>query len=161
MRLVIDDAIGKLEPEAVRTLKRIERDVSEELAGRLALVAIDPSTPIGSAVERAVKVAGLLGKPERELARAEAVNVLTSIIERDLAYRARRSGHLSGGQTAHAFLALFPGPGARFFTNGELGLSHSLDKTGAWAPLTAATFDTGVVAVEGRKLGVFWVEDED
>ena len=83
MRLVIDDAIGKLEPEAVRTLKRIERDVSEELAGRLALVAMDPSAPIGPAVEHAVKFAGLLGKPERELARDEALDVLSSIIERD------------------------------------------------------------------------------
>jgi hypothetical protein len=161
MRLAVDDSLGEKDPEAVRTLKRIERELPDELAGCLALLATEPSLPIDDALDAGARFAGLLGRPGREIDRGEAHTVLVGIIERDLAYRASRHASTSAESTADAFLALFAGPTARFFTNGELGLTHALGKTGGWAPLTRATFDTGVMAVEGPRLGVFWVEDED
>jgi hypothetical protein len=161
MRLALDDSFARADPDAVRTLKRIERELSDELAGILALVALDPSLALEDALERGAQFAGLLGPPEHEISEEEARSVLAGVMERDLAYRAPRAGAASAASTAAAFLALFRGPDARFFTNGELGLTHSLGKTGGWDPLTRATFDTGVVALEKGRLGVFWVEDED
>jgi hypothetical protein len=48
------------------------------------------------------------------------------------------------------------GPKASFFTNGTLALKHG----GGWVPLTKATFDTGLVGVSSRRVGLLWVEDE-
>ena len=158
MRLAIHEQI---DADAVRTLKRIEHEVSDELAGCLAVVAVDPSLSIEESLEEGARFAGLLGPPEREITREEAAAVLEGLVERDLAYRARRPGSVSAASTAEEFLGMFPGSEARFFTNGEMGLTHALGKTGAWSPLTRATFDTGVVAIDRGRLGVFWVEDED
>jgi len=161
MRLAIDKSLAEVDAEAVRALKSLERDLSDELAGCLALVAVDPAVDIDDALDRGADFAGLLGRPEREITREEAQALLSGVVDRDLAYRARRLSPVSGARAAAAFLALFPGPDTRFFTNGELGLAHNLDKTGGWSPLTGATFDTGVVAIDGARLGVFWVEDEN
>jgi hypothetical protein len=161
MRLALDESLAKSDAEAVRTIKRLERELSDELSGCLALVAVDPSLDVDDALDAGVEFAGLLGRPEREISREEAASLLAAVIERDLAYRAPRLGAAPAGSAAAEFLGIFSGPDALFFTNGELGLTHSLGKTGAWAPLTRATFDTGVVAIEGKKLGVFWIEDED
>ena len=161
MRLVIDESLAKIEPDAVRALKRIGREVSGELTGRLGLVAAEPSLSIEDALVAGAELTGLLGSPDSEISRVEAHAVLVGLIERDLAYRAPRRSPASAESTATAFLALCPGSGARFFTNGDLGLAHGAGSTGEWSSLTTATFDTGVVAIDGGKLAVFWVEDED
>jgi hypothetical protein len=57
---------------------------------------------------------------------------------------------------ARRFLDLFP-EGAVFMTNGTIALPGG----GAWSPLTAATFDTGVIAISSARVGLLWVEDED
>jgi hypothetical protein len=160
MRLVIDDRLGERHAGAVSTLKRIERELAEELTGCVGLVDVS-SLPVEDALAAGIDYVGLQAAPEREISREQAREVIAALIECDLAYHAPRRSKAAASSLASTFLAMFPGADARFFTNGELGLEHVAGRSGAWAPLTNATFDTGVVAIDGARMGVFWVEDED
>jgi hypothetical protein len=62
-------------------------------------------------------------------------------------------------QVATAFVSRFADD-AEFWTNGDLWRA-SYHPTGSWSPLTPATFDTGVVAVDDDAVGILWVTDED
>lgn len=85
------------------------------------------------------------------------------ILHRDLAYGVEPGAcvHL-----ANEFLDHFGGSSARYFTNGlvprscEPGMTGSESGTG-WTPVTAATFDTGVLVISPLCSGCLWVEDED
>ena len=50
---------------------------------------------------------------------------------------------------------------AGFFTNSEFATHLVFINQNGWQPLTEATFDSGVVAVDRRGVGILWVEDED
>jgi hypothetical protein len=160
MRLVIDERLPDGRGGAARVLKRIERDVGGELAGYLALVDVGP-LPLDGALVAAAERVGLSEAPDTDISREEARAVIASLVDCDLAYRARRNHEATGVSVASAFLGIFEGDGARFFTNGDLGIEHAAGRSGAWSPLTSATFDTGVVVVDGSCVAVFWVEDED
>lgn len=55
------------------------------------------------------------------------------------------------------FFALFKG-NARYFTNTSVGANPHLN---AWIPVTGATFDQGVVAIDEDYIGLLWAEEED
>jgi hypothetical protein len=65
---------------------------------------------------------------------------------------------------ADRFLASFGTDGVHYFTNADFGAradpAFTLSSFG-WNPVTAATFDTGVLVVGPRRCGCLWVEDED
>ncbi len=69
---------------------------------------------------------------------------------------------LADAQTfADRIIALL-GSEAKFFTNGEFAHAYDDEDNGiAWHSVTDATFNTGVVFVDGLHIGLFWVEDED
>jgi hypothetical protein len=99
-----------------------------------------------------------LRAPDRwtELDAREALEAATRILHLDLAY----SGPVMKVEVAKGLAARFLeccGKGAVFFTNGALTLTG----TGAWSPLTDATFDAGIVGVASGRVGLLWVEDED
>ncbi len=64
------------------------------------------------------------------------------------------------------FLAEF-GLEASFFTNGnwEEGWKRAEDGRSAvgpsWDPVTSATFDGGVIALDQERSGILWLGDED
>ena len=70
-------------------------------------------------------------------------------------------------RVADAFVACFS-PRASFRTNGDVlvrkgYVSHGWEPSerSGWTPLTAATFDTGIVGVDEAMAGILWVTDED
>lgn len=161
MRLVIDPRLGERQAAAVSALKRIERELAADLGGYLGLVEVGIWPSADAAVASGARSVGLRAAPKREITREQAHELVAALIECDLAFHAPRGPKWEAESLASTFLGMFPGDEARFFTNGELGLEHIAGRSGAWSPLTNATFDTGVVAVEGGTVGVFWVEDED
>ncbi len=161
MRLVIDPRMGERHAADVAALKRIERELAADLGGYLGLVEVGNWPSPEPAVAAGAKSVGLRAAPRREITREQAHELVAALIECDLAFHAPRGTKWEAESLASTFLGMFPSEEARFFTNGELGLEHIAVKSGAWSPMTNATFDTGVVAVEGSRVGVFWVEDED
>jgi hypothetical protein len=83
----------------------------------------------------------------REIDKASARLTVQRLLHRDLAYSAEIMPERQAEQLAEEFFAQF-GSGARFFTNNG-------------CPVTAATFDEGVLVLESHRSGCLWVEDED
>jgi hypothetical protein len=104
-----------------------------------------------------------LGDEWHELRRAEARLVIREILWHDLAYGSRIMEGAAAAGFADEFLAFFE-PDARFFTSAafhEHQIFVDLYGIATSYPLTEATFDTGVVAVDRRSVGIVWAEDED
>ncbi|MFW9994211.1 MAG: hypothetical protein ACFFD4_19360 [Candidatus Odinarchaeota archaeon] len=95
--------------------------------------------------------------------RGEAKNVLIRILTHDLAHDYEIMSEDEALNLVNRFLQFFKND-ARFFTNAEF--TSTPDKPvklviSSWNPLTSATFDTGVFAIDCKKIGLILVEDED
>ena len=98
-----------------------------------------------------------IGTAWRCIERSEALDTVSRILFRDLAYQRPLMEQKTATYIAESFLNLFAQYGGRFCTNG------SFDNRGmlSWTPITESTFDHGVVAFDDQKVGLVWVEDED
>jgi hypothetical protein len=106
-----------------------------------------------------------LGEDWRKVDRDTANLALVKLLVEDMAYNKRRLSDAQAEALAAEFLAQFS-PQASFHTNGnwELDPVYATDGSGvghAWVPATSATFDGGVIALDEKKAGVLWIEDED
>lgn len=99
---------------------------------------------------------------EREIDMRLARRILRRILSFDLAYQIDLLEPERARRIADDFLSFFADD-ARYFTNarfmGEDGDGELYLR--AWYGLTPATFDTGIVAVDARRVGMLWVQDED
>jgi len=89
---------------------------------------------------------------------ATARAVIASILVKTLAYDSDWVERADAEHVASIFVACFSDD-ADFWTNGEL--SRRDRSARSWSPLTSATFDTGVLAVDDEAVGILWVTDED
>ncbi len=101
---------------------------------------------------------GRLEKINIELAQ----KILTYILHYDLAYHSEIMPIENASLLARRFLKLFS-PDIKFFSNspGTEEVKNEIVSMTGWLPITQATFDTGVIAVDGNHIGCLWVEDED
>lgn len=86
------------------------------------------------------------------------------VLNQDMAYNSEIIPAVRAAELAGRFLAQFGTEGVRYYTNGTFheGRGQKLTWSGAsWDPVTAATFDTGVLILGSRCSGCLWVEDED
>lgn len=97
-----------------------------------------------------------------EIDASQAVSVLQRVIHCDLAYGVELVPPARARRLAIAFVRAAGGPGARYFTNGSLGLPNPSQAGGiAWSPATEATFDSGVLVLAPQRAACLWFEDED
>jgi hypothetical protein len=101
----------------------------------------------------------------KEIDVAAARLLIRSVLHQDMAYKAEVMPESLAAHLADRFLAQF-GPGARYFSNGSWHLPPIVRADGivcgpSWDPVTAATFDTGVLAIGDERAGCLWIEDED
>lgn len=96
-----------------------------------------------------------------EIDRATARDALAEILEEDMAYTSTgrmdpdRAVELADAITAHA------APDARWWTNRPLRRWHRPAGQRGWQPLTTATFDAGVIAVDDQHVLIARLMDED
>ncbi len=95
---------------------------------------------------------------DQQIDAATARAVIESILHRTLAYDSDWVEPAHAKHVASTFVARFADD-ADFWTNGELWQRDGESRS--WSPLTLATFDTGVAAVDGDAAGILWVTDED
>ena len=146
----------------VHVAERTRADLSRVAVGEIAILGNPRS--VADALARGLDFHAL-GRSWRELARPEAHAVLAAVLARDLAYDGELMDESEARAFADEFLRQFS-VDAQFFTNGEFrrqaaDASEQAQCTAEWDPLTEATFDTGVVAVDVDRAGLFWFEDED
>ena len=107
---------------------------------------------------------GLADDPSnyKEIDAAAAWRLIQLILHQDLAYNAEVMPAGRAAELANQFLVQFSTDGVRFFTNGTFHEARGVTWSGVnWNPVTAATFDTGVLVIGSRVSGCLWVEDED
>jgi predicted metal-dependent HD superfamily phosphohydrolase len=131
-------------------------------ATRIHLATDAPRSEVVRSIDHQVAVWGLspLGESWVELRREDAVSHLVSVLRWDLAYSLEVLAPEKSVAAAEAFVGAFSSS-TRFFTNGELEKRMGTCALGGWAPITGATFDTGLVGIDAGLLAILWVTDED
>ena len=96
---------------------------------------------------------GLRDEPScyKEIDELAARHLIQSVLHRDMAYNMEIMPEARAAELADRFLTQF-GQGTRYFSNVDGPGCH---------PVTAATFDTGLLAIGPDRSGCLWVEDED
>jgi hypothetical protein len=89
-----------------------------------------------------------------------ATEILTDLLTRDLAYACEADSKPIASIAANDFVGEFKDD-TRFFTNSEWQHQNGTFKIGCGFAATESTFDSGIVALNDHKMGVYWVEDED
>jgi len=137
--------------DAVRTSRR---------AGTVTMLTIarPEGVPARGAADMLAEAAHYtpIGSGWTPLSREQAESLLAYVLTHDLAYRAETMSADRATELASAFVDL-AGPEAEFLTNGSTPDAPAA----SWAPISEATFDTGVVAVAASHVAMLWVEDED
>jgi hypothetical protein len=96
-----------------------------------------------------------------EIDRTMAKGILTELLMRDLAYACDADSAPIATDAAEEFMDEFS-EATRFFTNSEWQHENARIKTGnSGFAATESTFDSGILALNDHKMGVYWVEDED
>lgn len=96
----------------------------------------------------------------RQIERHRAIDVLTTLLHRDMAYGLELMPATDAQRFAVWLLERFPAEGSAFYTNGDWRRDSHGGSPG-WTPLTASTFDGGVIATSGGLAACVWFEDED
>lgn len=122
------------------------------LAPELAVIELlaDPPAPLTRIDIGSSRVG--LDAIEPDVAR----RILEHTIRFDLAYTQPIADEEQATATARRIISALDEP--RYWTNGDVGLPG---RTGSWGPMTARTFDTGIVAADAEHVLVVWMMDED
>lgn len=91
------------------------------------------------------------------ISREDATALIAHLVGYDQAYSSPTGALEIADACGEQFVGLFP-PDARFFTNSS---DRGDIPSRAWTPLTSATFDSGVLAIAAKRVGIIWFEDED
>lgn len=97
----------------------------------------------------------------REVTRAEARQILMSLLAQDMAYHADIMPLSEAESLADHFLSAFSAAHSRFVTNLERPENPHRPFDVASSPMTESTFDGGVVCLAKPIVGCLWIEDED
>ncbi|MFN7974342.1 MAG: hypothetical protein U0166_18670 [Acidobacteriota bacterium] len=89
---------------------------------------------------------------------ASARRLLTRILHRSLAFTSiELRSRAEAERIAAAFLGAF-GPPTTFLCNAEIGEDGEI---GSWDSASLLTFDAGVVAIGGERVGILWAAEDD
>lgn len=95
------------------------------------------------------------------LTRDQAQRLLLAALAWEQAYDTARIELTAAERIATAFVGIFSND-SRFFSNGTVEETSLGLRTRAWyGSVTRATFETGVVAVDERRIGLLYLADED
>jgi hypothetical protein len=95
-----------------------------------------------------------------EHGRAAALAILTQLLWKDMAYHLACMPEARAAAIAQELIAQHECAASRYYSNGNFAAAEST--TRSWNPLTAATFDSGLIITgAGHQYFCIWFEDED
>lgn len=97
----------------------------------------------------------------REIAKNEAILILTALLWRDMAYGSEIMGYKQAKELATRFIKQ-EDIWSKIYTNSE----WSSNKDGeyvlrSWSPGSGATFNAGIIVLSPDSVACVWIEDED
>lgn len=93
-----------------------------------------------------------------DIIRSTAIDVLTTLLHKDMAYSRELMEQMKSKTIAVDFFSLFQEKGSHYYTNGRW---DQRERTNSWIPMTESTFDGGIVVQADRISGCIWFEEED
>ncbi|MBP1933011.1 hypothetical protein [Ammoniphilus resinae] len=96
----------------------------------------------------------------KEVDRKTAGRILEYILSVDMAYDIKLKSKPLADQLGRYFLNQFHFD-AKYYTNGDFEEKTGFLRIRGWIPVTASTFDTGVVVMDEDRIGILWTEDDD
>jgi dimeric dUTPase (all-alpha-NTP-PPase superfamily) len=97
----------------------------------------------------------------RSVSKEEAVEIITFILHKDMAYRYEVKDKDEALRLAQQFLAFFRDT-VTCCTNASFSrVNGEITSLSGWNSCTSATFDCGVVCSDGKVVGLIWAQDED
>jgi hypothetical protein len=152
------------QPLRERSLEQLRADIAKHRdvgRARVEFRRVEAADASAHATATAfVKSLGMQAPNEwTELDAAGAFEATTRIIQNDLVYGAPIMAIETAEMLSRRFLQTFA-EAPIFLTNGHGSLGRS-GMSGAWSPLTDATFDTGIIGVSPGRVGLLWFEEED
>ncbi|MBD2438830.1 hypothetical protein [Nostoc sp. FACHB-110] len=99
-----------------------------------------------------------LGTHWKEIHQAAAQKISAFVLTKDLAYSSKIMTIEEAEEITTKMFNFFQNS-CKFFTNAVFVNNYSA--LSAWDSLTDATFDTGIIIVSARLIGILWVKDED
>ncbi|BCL38191.1 hypothetical protein [Nostoc sp. MS1] len=151
-------AIQKFRNEIIS--KRSIGNIVFELKQISPEINIDKSEDLQAILDLFVTQLGYvgLGVHWKEINQNAAEKILERILTKDLAYSAKIMSTGKAEEISTKMLNFFQNP-CKFFTNAVFTDNYSA--MSAWDSLTESTFDTGVIIVSTKMIGILWVKDED
>ena len=98
-----------------------------------------------------------VGEGWNTLSREEAFRSIVTMLVESLAYHCPMLEKEDAERVAGELLSSFPSPRAVFLNNSETIEPGAV----AWSPISQATFDAAIVALDEVQIGVLCIEDED
>jgi hypothetical protein len=94
--------------------------------------------------------------------KGKAKIILTILLHKDMAYDSEMMSLEEAEELAERFLSYFSDT-ARYYSNSEWKKKESTGThhLNSWDPLTDATFDSGLIIIDEKQIGITWFEDED
>jgi hypothetical protein len=165
-----DDRAADEDPQTAELAAEIEESRGETLPFLIWSGSLPAASDERQAVNLLVRepwwrFTGEAFNPEGELDEIDegwAIELLTWLIGNTMAYDVELIPVTQAAQFAARFVALLPSE-RRWFTNGDRAAPGDFwyPRPSPWNPLTAHTFDTGVVAAAEERAWIAWFTDED
>ena len=99
-----------------------------------------------------------------QIDRTEATLIVARILHRDLAYGGEMMEAPIATVLSEQFMAKSFSNTSQFFTNATwaiAGPERGRERIREFQPATNSTFDTGIVGIDDKQIGMIWVQDED
>lgn len=97
----------------------------------------------------------------KSINKKEAVEIITFILHKDMAYRSEVKDEGEAHSLAQQFMGFFR-DNVTCCTNASFSrVNGEISSLSGWNSCTSATFDCGVVCSDGKVVGVIWAQDED
>jgi hypothetical protein len=97
----------------------------------------------------------------REIAKNEAILILTALLWKDMAYGSKIMGFQQARELAKRFINQ-DGNRSKIYTNSDWSNNEEGEYVlRSWSPGSGATFNAGIIILSPDSVACVWIEDED
>ena len=136
-------------------------DAHESIEGTLTLDRASmehPSQIANENADRYVRSLGFagLGLQWQDLGKVQAIDLLTKMLHRSLAYKVEMMPLKTAKHVSERFISQFNPRNSIYLSNGDIA-----ENSASWNSITKSTMEMALVVMDEKTIGIVCVEDED